>query len=105
MFKDVRDEFNRILDSADISYTVSQFKGGYQWTFPNYPHGDIAIHSGTYYSDEGFLESYGMPWDNGDVSIYKPYDMALLLQGLPPREESRGYDLSDTWDSLLTMLG
>ena len=37
---------------------------GWQLLFPWYEGADIACHRGTY----GWLESYGFPWDDGDVT-------------------------------------
>ena len=37
---------------------------GYQLRFPWYSCGDVVCHRGTY----GQLESYGFPWDEGDVT-------------------------------------
>lgn len=33
---------------------------------------DVACHSGTYGNLEGFVESYGFPWDENDTSMLSP---------------------------------
>lgn len=38
---------------------------GWKILFPWYTDGDIACNSAT----GGYLESYGFPWDNGDVTV------------------------------------
>ena len=80
-------EFTLLLVRNEIPFSYAPFRDGGQWKFKNFE-GDIAIHSGTYYCDEGYLESYRMPWDNGDVSVYYPADMVHLLLGEEPKEES-----------------
>lgn len=73
-------EFTFLLLRNKIPFSFAPLYDGGQWTFPAYPNGDVAIHSGTYHSDEGYLESYGMPWDEGDVSVETPEEMALRVQ-------------------------
>ena len=51
---------------AECGFTAQLFPihDGWQLRFPWYEEGDIACHSGT----GGRLESYGFPWDEGDVT-------------------------------------
>ena len=99
-------EFTRLLISYDIPFEYAPFRDGGQWKFPAYPDGDVAIHSGTYHSDEGYLESYGMPWDEDDVSVTTPYEMTLRLSGDEPREEMElSYTAADAFNSFMTSLG
>lgn len=51
---------------ADRGFPAQLFPihDGFQLRFPWYEDGDIACHSGTF----GVLESYGFPWDDGDVT-------------------------------------
>ncbi len=51
---------------ADRGFPAQLFPihDGFQLRFPWYEGGDIACHSGTF----GVLESYGFPWDDGDVT-------------------------------------
>lgn len=98
-------EFTRLLVSYDIPFEYAPFRDGAQWKFSTYPDGDVAIHSGTYHSDEGYLESYGMPWDEDDVTVTTPYEMVLRLSGDEPREEMElSYTAADAFNSLMTSL-
>ena len=63
-----RRKLNRKLKKAGIAFEWHYLYDGYQWSFANYPDGDIAIHSGTYGNRQGHFESYCMPWDDGDVT-------------------------------------
>lgn len=51
---------------ADRGFPAQLFAihDGFQLRFPWYEEGDVACHSGT----GGVLESYGFPWDDGDVT-------------------------------------
>jgi len=68
-FANDRRRLNHKLKQAGISFEWHKLYDGYQWTFPAYPAGDIALHGGTHGAGLGFFESYGCPWDNGDVSV------------------------------------
>ena len=104
-FESTIHEFTRLLVSYDIPFEYALFRDGAQWKFPAYPNGDVAIHSGTYHSDEGYLESYGMPWDEDDVTVTTPYEMVLRLSGDEPREEMElSYTVADAFNSLMTCL-
>lgn len=75
--------FNALLRHKGIEYKIESCWDGYKWTFEDYD-GDIAIHSGTYYYDEGYVESYQMPWDEDDVSILSPQETVARLMGEDP---------------------
>ena len=99
-------EFTRWLISYDIPFEYAPFYDGAQWKFPQYEDGDVVIHSGSYHSDEGYVESYGMPWDDDDVTVTTPYEMALRLSGEEPREDMElSYTIGDAITSLATSLG
>ena len=68
-FGNDRRRFNRKLKKAGIKFEWHPLYEGYQWTFDKFPDGDIALHAGTYGARHGYLESYQMPWDNGDVTV------------------------------------
>lgn len=68
-FGNDRRRFNHKLKKAGIQFSWGTLYDGYQWTFDKFPGGDIALHSGTYYARDGYLESYRMPWDDGDVTV------------------------------------
>ena len=96
--------FTHLLMIEGISFKVEPLYDGYKWTFSDLP-GDIAIHSGTYYSDEDYLESYGMPWDNDDVSICTPNEMVRRLSGKEPHTlGERKYTFNDAINSIQTLL-
>ena len=63
-----RRKLNHMLKKAGIEFEWHNLYDGYQWTFAQYPCGDVAIHGGTYGSHRGHVESYCMPWDDGDVT-------------------------------------
>ena len=98
MFEDTRDYFNRLLDEAGIKYTVNRLFDGYQWLFPAFPDGDIVCHSYSYHSNEGYVESYGFEWDEGDVTALPPEEMIDYLLG-ERTEHQQTYDLFDLLDS------
>ena len=97
--------FNNLLNEAKIPYTIIPLYDGAKWTFPRYKDGDIAIHSGTYYSDSGYLESLNLPWDKEDVSICTPIEMVRRLQGEPPCvDNEKTYTYLDAVNSVQTLL-
>lgn len=97
-------EFTLMLVKNEIPFSYSPLYDGAQWTFPMFK-GDIAIHSGTYDSDEGYLESYNMPWDEGDVSVCTPDEMISRLKGNPPNGEYEyHYTSDDLFNSFSTVL-
>ena len=53
-----------LLAEGGFPATLHACCDGWQLRFPWYEDGDIACHSGTF----GQLESYGFPWDDGDVT-------------------------------------
>ena len=63
-----------ILNYSGICFEVKRLYDGWQLIFPGYG-GDVACHSGTIGATKGYVESYGFPWDNGDVSALKPKKM------------------------------
>lgn len=78
--------FTNLLLENHITFTCEPIFDGYKWTFAHLPDGDVALHSGTYHHNEGYVESYCMPWDNGDVSVCLPYEMVCRIKGEAPRE-------------------
>ena len=99
MFEDTRDYFNHLLDEAGIKYTVNRCFDGYQWRFPALPGGDIICHSASYHSNEGFVESYGFEWDDGDVTALPPDEMIAYLLG-EETEPQETYDFMDLLESM-----
>lgn len=63
------------LIPAGIPFTVHPISEGLQLRFP-WHEGDVACHAGTYCSDCGCVESYQFPWDDEDVTVQTPKEMA-----------------------------
>lgn len=63
-----RRKLNRKLKKAGIKFEWNYLYDGYQWHFPQFPAGDVIIHSFSHYSKDGCYESMGMPWDDDDVT-------------------------------------
>lgn len=98
--------FTNLLLENHITFTCAPIFDGYKWTFPHLPHGDVALHHGTYDSNKGYVESYGMPWDEGDVSICLPYEMVCRIKGKEPRESGeKRYSFEDCLNSMKNILG
>lgn len=73
------------LIPAGVPFTVNPAYEGMQLRFP-WHEGDVACHEGTCGSDCGCVESYQFPWDDDDVTVQTPYEMAndiirLYLEG------------------------
>lgn len=60
-----------MLDAAGIPCTVNDLFDGAQVRFP-WHEGDIACHNGTYNADDGLVESWELPWDEGSVTTMMP---------------------------------
>lgn len=104
MFEETRDYFNHLLDEAGIEYTVNRIFDGYQWRFPAFPNGDIVCHSGSYRNDEGYVESYGFDWDDGDVTTLPPDEMISYLLG-EETEHKQTYGIYDLLLSIAALQG
>ena len=98
--------FTNLLLENNITFTCEPLFDGYKWTFAHLPEGDVALHRGTYGSNEGYVESFCMPWDNGDVSVCLPYEMVCRIKGEEPRESGeKSYSFEDCLNSLKITLG
>lgn len=75
-----RRKLNRKLKKAGINFIWRHSFDGYQWLFPEF-RGDAIIHSFSYGNKQGYFETYGMPWDNGDVSMVSAKDLIKHLKG------------------------
>ena len=74
------------LIDCGIPFSIQHLMSGWKWTFPDYPGGDVICHEGAYGVTQGHVESYGMPWDNGDVTHCTPSEMVVaLLTGEMPQ--------------------
>lgn len=63
------------LIPAGIPFTVHPISEGLQLRFP-WHEGDVACYAETYCSDCGCVESYQFPWDDEDVTVQTPKEMA-----------------------------
>ena len=102
-YEKTRDIFNELLDRFGIEYTCRNHHNGYQWYFPAFPSGDIICCDGSYHADKGYVESYGFPWDDGDVSTMLPQEMILYLIG-ERTEHISNYGFDDLIASLCGLL-
>lgn len=74
--------FCDLLIANGIDFNVEPSYDGIKFTFPDYPQGDVCVHSGTYGVKWGCVESYRFPWDNDDVTYEQPQNMVSRLIGL-----------------------
>jgi len=70
-----------ILINHNVPFTVNQIYEGLQLRFP-WCDGDVACHEGTYGAENGKVETYEFPWDEGDVSMLTPADCAMRIARL-----------------------
>jgi len=105
-YENVMRHMCELLDTEGIPYEVSEFQGGYQWkNIGDFDGGDIIIHRGSYNNDAGYVESYGMPWDDGDVTSCSVKEMVDLIAGRRTRPENPyEYSIFDMFDSLKTFM-
>lgn len=91
--------FEMLLDAYKIKHTTLTCYDGVQWKFDDFSDADIVIHSGSYYNQYGYLESYGFPWDMEDVSVCTPHEMIkriLKYQGKKVNADSQiKYSIED----------
>ena len=69
------DKLRELLLESDVPFVECNIFDGRQLTFP-WCDGDVVCHSGSYGSNRGFVESFMFPWDDDDVSVYVPEEMA-----------------------------
>lgn len=67
-----------ILLSAQVPFTINNCHDGAQLCFP-WCKGDVACHSYTFGSLDGFVETYRFPWDKGDTSMLTPRQAAAKI--------------------------
>lgn len=62
---------------------VYSFMGGFQVVFEGFEElGDAILHDGSYGNKSCWWETIGFPWDNGDVSVHAPDELACMLYAL-----------------------
>lgn len=105
--------FRQELHKRGVPFTETLIFDGFQWKFP-FTNGDVILHSGSYLNDT-CVESYGMPWDRGDVTPLTPEKMAQYLDNfaewdaLDPEEitdedvDTEGYSLIDLLQSVVSL--
>lgn len=60
--------------------SVMVFLNGFRVTFENWEQGDAIMHDGSYYNNLRDWETYGFPWDDGDVSTHSTEELVNLLR-------------------------
>ena len=68
-------EIVRILEENGVPFNIKELYNGWQLRFP-WCDGDVICHSGSFDCEKGLTESYHFPWDNGDVCVFPPREMA-----------------------------
>lgn len=73
--------FSISLELSDLSIpnTIEGCQDGYKIEFP-WCEDDVAMHSWTYGSTDGRVESYEFPWDEGDVTVLRPTTAIKFIQ-------------------------
>lgn len=67
-----------LLIQHNVPFTVHSIWDGLQLRFP-WCDGDVACHKGTYGANHGMVETYELPWDDGDVTMLTPEAAAYRL--------------------------
>ena len=70
-YANVMNDIELALFHSNIEYTQHSLHGGYQLRFP-WCDGDVVIHDRSGKSADGKVESFGFPWDVGEISIMTP---------------------------------
>lgn len=69
------------LAAMEVPFSLNRIYDGMQLRF-SWCNGDVACHYGTYGSDEGYVETFEFPWDDGDVTKMKPYEAIAHILNL-----------------------
>lgn len=77
-YKRVINELAGMLEYAGIPCTVNDIGDGAQVRFP-WTEGDIACHHGIFKADDGFVESWELPWDEGSVTTMMPEEAVARI--------------------------
>lgn len=101
-YENVMKRFCELLNNEGIGYTVANLYDGYQWcNIDRLEGGDVVIHSGSYNNKKGYVESYGMPWDEGDVTSCSIEEMVDLITGrIDTPRNKYNYTSTDLFESL-----
>ena len=86
----IRTIFENYLSLYGVeNYTRRDWQGGYQWIFPlgDDRIGDVIYTPYNYNNQNGYVESFGFDWDEDDVSVPPPEEMARRIAGYEPRPE------------------
>lgn len=80
-------EFITQLETENVEINKIVFcQRGFMITFKDLP-GDAVLHDGSYGRDLGMWETIDMPWDNDDVSVHEPKELARMLGALKRGED------------------
>ena len=100
-FESTANKFDALLIDYGVPFTRKPLRDGFQWTFSEWD-GDVVVNSYSYGALNGLVESYHMPWDNGDVTATTPEEMAALLAREKTEPSYRyEYTFGETLASLL----
>lgn len=75
-YKERIDLIATCLSRLNIPFEMRSLYEGWQILCPWADNADVAAHDGTYGTARGMVESYGFPWDEGDVSVLTPEEAA-----------------------------
>lgn len=80
---------NYLAEYGMVTYTRRDWQGGYQWIFPleNKRFGDVIYTPYSYNNQNGYVESMGFDWEEDDVSVLPPEEMARRIAGYEPQPE------------------
>lgn len=67
------------LSVLGVPNTIEECWDGCKISFP-WCEGNIAMHSWTHGSEDGCVESYKFPWDEGDATILHPETAVKFIQ-------------------------
>lgn len=85
-----------ISSCARFGITLSKvycFMNGFQVCFEGFEElGDAILHDGSYGNKSCYWETIGFPWDNGDVSIHTPNELACMLYALKTGRDWKEYE-------------
>jgi len=100
----IAQEFENYLTEYGVeNYIRRDWQDGYQWIFPrDDDYGDVIYTPYSYNNEGGYVESMGFYWDEDDVSVLPPKEMARRIAGREPQSELEyHYGLAECIASLI----
>ena len=80
-------DFLTVCKAEDVKIKeVACYQGGFQVLFEG-TQGDAVLHNGSYGRERCLWETFGFPWDYGDVSIHTAEELAKLISELQKKGE------------------